>query len=190
MTAQTYGSQSMVDPLRRVLVRRPDDAFGSADPDHWHYISRPDLSAARTEHEALVATLRDCGSEVLYHETPLPNHADAVFTHDPVIVTDEGAIVLRMGKMLRRGEEAAIAATLENLAAVSKTAKALTTDREEELKQSLDDFSSAAGKMDDLTTQLDSLRIVIRSLTDKVDRGEGTLGKLVKFQIRPDPLAH
>jgi N-dimethylarginine dimethylaminohydrolase len=96
-------------------VRRPDDAFGNADPDRWHYTARPDLGGARAEHEALVATLVACGCEVLYHETPLPDHADAIFTHDPVIVTDEGAIVLGMGKAQRRGEEAAIATTLDRL---------------------------------------------------------------------------
>jgi N-dimethylarginine dimethylaminohydrolase len=45
----------------------------------------------------------------------LPEHADAIFTHDPVIVTDEGSIILRMGKIERRGEEAAIGAALERL---------------------------------------------------------------------------
>ena len=112
---KTYGSQSMVEPLRRVLVRRPDAAFGNADPERWHYTSRPDLAAARAEHDAFVSILADAGCEVLFHETPLPDHADALFTHDPVIVTDEGAVVLRMGKVGRRGEEAAIAATLEKL---------------------------------------------------------------------------
>jgi dimethylargininase len=112
---KTYGSQSMVDELKRVLVRRPDEAFGNADPENWHYTSQPDLAGALAEHDALVATLRDHGCEVLFHEAPLPDHADAIFTHDPVIVTDEGAIVLRMGKAQRRGEEAAIAAALENL---------------------------------------------------------------------------
>jgi MFS family permease len=42
-----YGSQSMVAPLRRVLVRRPDAAFAVADPDAWHYTARPDLAAAQ-----------------------------------------------------------------------------------------------------------------------------------------------
>ena len=112
---KTYGSQSMVDELKRVLVRRPDEAFGNADPDHWHYTSKPDLAGARVEHDALVATLRDFGCEVVFHNASLPAHADAIFTHDPVIVTDAGAIVLRMGKAQRRGEEAAIAATLEDL---------------------------------------------------------------------------
>lgn len=111
---KTYGSQSMVDPLKRVLVRRPDEAFGNADPDRWHYTAQPNLADARAEHEALVTTLENVGCEVLLHDVSLPEHADAIFTHDPVIVTDEGAIVLRMGKSQRRGEEAAIATTLED----------------------------------------------------------------------------
>jgi N-dimethylarginine dimethylaminohydrolase len=110
-----FGSQSMVEPLKRVLVRRPDEAFGNADPSRWHYVSQPDLEGARAEHDAFVATLREAGCEVLYHEAKLPEHADAIFTHDPVIVTDEGAIILRMGKDQRLGEEAAIGATLEEL---------------------------------------------------------------------------
>jgi N-dimethylarginine dimethylaminohydrolase len=105
----------MVDPLRRVLVRRPDAAFGNADPTRWHYTSQPDLVAAQAEHDALAATLREDGCEVIYHDAALPDLADAVFTHDPVIVTDAGAIVLRMGKAERRGEEAAIAATLQDI---------------------------------------------------------------------------
>ncbi|MEE4273170.1 MAG: arginine deiminase family protein [Thermoanaerobaculales bacterium] len=115
MTDRRYGSQSMVDPLKRVVVRRPDEAFGTADPERWNFTRQPDLTAARAEHDAFVATLRDNGCEVHFHETPLPDHADAIFTHDPVIVTDSGAVVLRMGKRLRRGEEAAIAATLDRL---------------------------------------------------------------------------
>jgi len=112
---KTYGSQNMVEPLKKVLVRRPDEAFGGADPALWHYVSQPDLEKAQAEHDALVATLRETGCEVFYHQASLPEHADAIFTHDPVIVTDEGSIILRMGKEQRRGEEAAIGATLEEL---------------------------------------------------------------------------
>ena len=112
---RTYGSQSMVEPLRCVLVRRPDAAFGTADPQRWHYSSIPDLEIALAEHDAFVATLLGAGCEVAFHDRPMPDHADAIFTHDPVIVTDEGAVLLRMGKELRRGEEAAIGKTLESL---------------------------------------------------------------------------
>lgn len=113
--ATSYGCQSMVDPLRRVLVRRPDAAFGAAEPRLWHYASRPDLGVARAEHDALVGLLRDSGAEVLFHDSPQPNRADAIFVHDPAIVTDHGAVLLRMGKRLREGEEAAIGERFEEL---------------------------------------------------------------------------
>jgi dimethylargininase len=110
-----FGSQSMVEPLRKVLVRRPDSGFAVSDPVLWHYAGRPDLAQAQREHDGLVAILRDAGAEVLYHDESLPQLADAIFVHDPVIVTDRGAVVLRMGKALRVGEEAAIARRLQAL---------------------------------------------------------------------------
>lgn len=105
----------MIAPLRRVVVRRPDEAFGTADPQLWHYTAAPDLREAVAEHDALVALLRAGGAEVLYHDRPLPGKADALFVHDPVLVTERGTIVLRMGKELRRGEEPALAEYLESL---------------------------------------------------------------------------
>lgn len=108
-----YGSQSMVAPLKRVVVRRPNEAFGEANPAKWHYSGQPRLSEAISEHEAFVKHLQQTGAEIIYHEEALPHHADAIFTHDPVIVTREGAIVLKMGKPLRSGEEAALAVSLQ-----------------------------------------------------------------------------
>jgi dimethylargininase len=105
----------MIDPLRRVLVRRPDEAFATADPEQWHYAGRPDLEIARKEHDALVALLRRAGAEVVYHDEPQPGRADALYVYDPAIVTDRGAIILNMGKELRRGEEEPIARRLEAL---------------------------------------------------------------------------
>jgi N-dimethylarginine dimethylaminohydrolase len=105
----------MHETLRSVLVRPPDAAFGNADPARWHYTARPDLAAALDEHAALVEILHRSGAEVVAHDQPLPDHADALFVHDPVLVTDAGAIILRMGKGLRRGEEEAMAATLATL---------------------------------------------------------------------------
>jgi len=110
-----YGCQSMVDPLRRVLVRRPDEAFGDADPTHWHYTSRPDLQEARREHDALVDLLRGAGAEVIEHSAPQPDRADAIYVFDPVLITERGAVLLRMGKALRRGEEEALGQRLREV---------------------------------------------------------------------------
>jgi len=110
-----YGCHSMIKPLRRVLVKRPDLAFAVDEPATWHYSARPDLEIAQQQHDALVDLLRQAGAEVIYHPDPQPNHADAIFVHDPVIVTNRGAIILSMGKTLRRGEEDALARRLTEL---------------------------------------------------------------------------
>ena len=112
--AKRYGGQTMWGPMKRVVVRRPDPAFGNADPARWHYTSRPEMVAACAEHQAFVETLMKSGTEIIWHDEPLANHADAIFCHDPVLVADVGAILLRMGKPLRRGEEEALGRTLAN----------------------------------------------------------------------------
>src|SRR5437899_9471930 len=99
----------MSDPLRTVLMRRPDASFAVSDPNRWGYAAKPDLTAAQKEHDALVELLKRSGIEVLYHEEPQPEKADSIFVHDPAIVTDRGAVILRMGKELRRGEEGSMA---------------------------------------------------------------------------------
>ncbi|MFO7167824.1 MAG: arginine deiminase family protein [Chloroflexota bacterium] len=110
-----YGGQSMYRPLRRVLVRRPDESFAVEDPELWHYAGRPDLARAQEEHDALCALLRAAGAEVIAHDEPQPGRADSIFVFDPALITDAGAVILRMGKELRRGEEQAMARTLERL---------------------------------------------------------------------------
>jgi N-dimethylarginine dimethylaminohydrolase len=110
-----FGGQSMVAPLQTVVVRRPDKAFGDADPERWHYSDQPYLPLAQEEHDALVNTLLASGVEVVYHDAALPDHADAIFVQDPMIMSDQGAIILRMGKPLRAGEEEAMSATLSRM---------------------------------------------------------------------------
>ena len=97
----------MVGPLQQVLVRRPDAAFGNADPTRWHYAAPINSAVAQQEHDAFVRLLHESAAEVIYHDASLPDHADAIFTHDPSLVCDQGAIILSMGKALRHGEEAA-----------------------------------------------------------------------------------
>ena len=102
-----YGAQDMVSQLGRVLVCAPSATMGDADPSVWHYgrkLAQSDLDA---QHREFVDTLSRCGAEVL-HMPDAPGHLyDSIFTHDPSLVTDAGAILLRMGKSLRSEEVAA-----------------------------------------------------------------------------------
>ena len=109
---RTYGSQSLVAPLKRVLVKRPTETV--ADAARWRafgYLHAPDAARLRAEHEAFVALVAASGAEVLYEDdyVPVPTHLlDAIFVYDPAIVTDAGAIIGQPGKPLRRGEEEAM----------------------------------------------------------------------------------
>ena len=114
-TAHRWGGHSMWTPLRRALVRAPSDSFGVADPEAWGYSSRPDVPAAQAEHAALVTCLEAAGVEVYQHDAELPGLSDAIFVYDGVLITNEGAIVLRPGKPARRGEEEAAAKRLGEL---------------------------------------------------------------------------
>jgi N-dimethylarginine dimethylaminohydrolase len=76
----------------------------------WH--SKPDAKAIAQEHEAFRTLLADAGAEVIQAIAPVPGDPDAVYTYDPTLATDAGAILLRPGKPGRRGEPEALAQDL------------------------------------------------------------------------------
>lgn len=102
-------------PLRRVLVRPPSGAFAVSSPGDWGYQRVPELSRACEEHAGFRALLADEGVEVVRYEKELPGLADALFVYDPVLVTGEGVVVLRMGKPGRQREGAQLAGFLASM---------------------------------------------------------------------------
>ena len=102
----------MTAPLRRVLVRAPraEDLHG------WQacgWRSEPDPVAIAGEHEALCTLLEDAGAEVLLAGSAAEGNPDAIYTYDPALVSDEGALLLNPGKEIRRAEPAALGEDLE-----------------------------------------------------------------------------
>lgn len=103
-----YGAQSMTAPLREVLVKRPGPPFAAAFDDPAHgFLHEVDFELALREHDAFVETLAGLGPtvHVLEGECGSP---DLVYTFDPLLVSDRGAIPLRPGKPNRIPESAAI----------------------------------------------------------------------------------
>ena len=109
-TEAAYGVTSMTAPLRRVLVRRPattGDWAGAA----WR---TPDPGLLTFQHEGFCELLGGLGVEVEI-AAALDRQVDAVYMHDPMLLTGRGGIVLRMVKPAREREPAAAAAELERL---------------------------------------------------------------------------
>jgi dimethylargininase len=109
----------MVAPLRRVIVKRPEDAFRSpariaAEWEGLSFTAPPDLARAEEEHGRLISLLTVAGAEVLYLPAREDTTLDSLYAHDPGLVTEAGAVVFRMGKAERRGEGEALAAALSS----------------------------------------------------------------------------
>jgi N-dimethylarginine dimethylaminohydrolase len=106
----SYGCRSMTGRLERVLVRPPraDDAAAWRE---YGWRAAPDPAAAAAEHEALCAILADAGAEVILASGE-PGNPDAIYAYDPLLVGDDGAVLLRPGKEGRLGEPAALEADL------------------------------------------------------------------------------
>jgi N-dimethylarginine dimethylaminohydrolase len=107
---RAYGAQSMTASLRDVVVNRPGAAFARGfDDPAVGFLHAVDLPLAQRQHDALCTILTDLGATVhdLGADGPSP---DSVYTFDPMLVSDRGAIALRSGKPNRLGEEGPLAA--------------------------------------------------------------------------------
>jgi dimethylargininase len=111
-TADTaaYGVTSMIAPLKRVLVRRPALA-GDWDGAAWR---TPDPDRLAAQHEAFCELLAGLGPEVEVAEA-LDGQVDAVYMHDPMVMTGRGGIPLRMAKPARTREPGHAGEELERL---------------------------------------------------------------------------
>jgi phospholipid/cholesterol/gamma-HCH transport system substrate-binding protein len=69
--------------------------------------------------------------------------------------------------------------TLDDLSYTSAELKRMVRDNKGKLESTADNFSSAAEKLNNITTTLDSLSFSLKNLSSKIEGGEGTLGRLV-----------
>ncbi len=109
-----YGCQSMTGELRRVLVRAPR----AKDLHGWQmcgWRAEPDPTGIAAEHEAFCELLAGAGAEVLLAESPADGNPDAIYTYDPALVADTGALLLNPGKESRRSEVPAMAEDFERV---------------------------------------------------------------------------
>lgn len=108
---QVWGTPDMVSQLDHVLVRTPTTIGNFVTDGDWR---QPDTDALLAEHTSFVRLLRSLGCKV-HVASPIDGLVDAVYMHDPMIMTPHGAILLRMAKPIRSGEPTHIRNDLENL---------------------------------------------------------------------------
>ena len=112
--------QSEVGKIERLLLKHPRDAFLNQEniSNQWqklNYSGCPDFDPALEEYENFVDLLKRDVSEIHFLPQSGKTGLDSIYVHDPVIITEKGAILCSMGKQDRRGESAAVAEYLADL---------------------------------------------------------------------------
>lgn len=112
--------QSEVGKIERLLLKHPRDAFLNQENinNQWeklNYSGCPDFDLMLVEYESFVDLLKRDVAEVHFLPQSGKTGLDSIYVHDPVIITEKGAILCSMGKQARRGEPAAVAEYLAEL---------------------------------------------------------------------------
>jgi N-dimethylarginine dimethylaminohydrolase len=112
VTAPRGSALSEVDPIARLVVKHPKDAFGGPEAiaTEWRslgFTAPPDFARAVDEYDRFLELIGEGGAEFL--SLPKAEHVglDSVYVRDASVVCDRGVILCAMGKPQRAGEPAA-----------------------------------------------------------------------------------
>jgi len=113
-------SQSEVGALRKVLLKRPAEAYGSheAIDAQWeglNYAAAPDLERASDQYARFVDILEAAGVECHFLPQDDGTGLDSIYTRDASVSCERGVILANMGKPAREREPNAQRAALEAL---------------------------------------------------------------------------
>ena len=126
-----WGCDNDVGRIRLCLMHRPGDEMNIIDPamrideigsygdrqKGWYFQSEviPDWEEFRSQHDHLVQVLQAEGVEVVFLDSVEDDGIKSVYTRDSSIAIKGGALVTRLARSIRRGEEAHVSKTLANL---------------------------------------------------------------------------
>lgn len=115
-----YGCSSEVEKIKSLLLKHPKEAFVNQEniEGQWmalNYWGCPDFEKAIGEYEKFVALLQEFVPEIHYLPQNANTGLDSIYVHDPVMITERGAILCRMGKEGRAGEPSAAGEFLKDL---------------------------------------------------------------------------
>ena len=106
-------NQTEYKPIKRVLLKHPKDAYrNQANADaNWKDLGYPapvSYDKVTKEFEAFVSILEKFIPTISYLPEADGTGLDSLYTHDPIVPTNKGIIMMNMGKPQRRQEAAAM----------------------------------------------------------------------------------
>ena len=104
-----YGCQDRVNSLRKVLIQHPRDAYINQnklnkESTKLNYLEIPDFKKACSHYDNFINILKKFDCEIHYLPSDEEASIDSIYTHDPCLISNKGAIFSRMGKKDRSKE--------------------------------------------------------------------------------------
>ncbi|WP_420405268.1 dimethylarginine dimethylaminohydrolase family protein [Nisaea sp.] len=110
--------QNETGKIRRVLMKHARDAFVNQEKidAEWrvfNYLGAPDFRQSCAQSDRLADILEELGCVIEWLPADLSVGIDSIYVRDNAVISDNGAVLCRMGKPARRPEPAALASGLE-----------------------------------------------------------------------------
>ena len=101
----------MVNSLKKVLIKHPKDAYINQnklnkESNKLNYLNIPNFKKACSDYDSFINILKGFNCEIHYLPTDEEASIDSIYTHDPCLISNKGAIFSRMGKKDRSAEPA------------------------------------------------------------------------------------
>ena len=101
-----FGAQNMYTELKTVLIKKPQPFMSSVDYKKWNYDYPLNQNLIDNNYKEFLNIIKKFDIEII--ELKLRDEknelCDSIFTHDPSLITNEGAVILNMGKEIRKPE--------------------------------------------------------------------------------------
>ncbi len=99
----------MVDPIKKILLKHPSNAFLNQRNINkqyleLNYLAAPNFNSAISDYEIFVDLLKSFDIEIYYLPKDKSTSLDSIYTHDPCVVSNKGVVICNMGKKARQPE--------------------------------------------------------------------------------------
>ena len=99
----------MVDPIKKILLKHPSNAFINQRNINeqyleLNYLAAPNFNSAISGYEKFVDLLKSFDIEIHYLPKDNSTSLDSIYTHDPCVVSNKGVVICNMGKKARQTE--------------------------------------------------------------------------------------
>jgi arginine deiminase len=108
-----FNCNNMIDPIKKIILKHPKTAFINQEKineefNALNFTEAPNFNESINEYDSFMKILDSFGIEKYFLKKNESTSIDSIYTHDPLVITNNGAVLCNMGKVNRVSESKAI----------------------------------------------------------------------------------